>query len=71
MYNIDVDVNKDDKLLSLITCTRFYGGNAYSFVVDARKVRDNEKNNISKVEINKNYKPIEERMKEGVKNEEV
>lgn len=71
MYDIDVDVNEDDKLLSLLTCTRFYGGNSYSFRVDARELRKGEKQTLSKVETNDNYKPIEERMKEGDSNEEV
>ena len=71
MYDIDVDVNEDDKLLSLMTCTRFYGGDSYSFIVDARKLRDGEKQIVSKVSTNENYKRIAERMKEGDTNEEV
>ena len=71
MYDIDVDVNEDDKLLSLMTCTRFYGGDSYSFIVDARKLRDDEKQIVSKVSTNENYKRIAERMKEGDTNEEV
>ena len=71
MYDIDVDVNEDDKLLSLMTCTRFYGGDSYSFIVDARKLRDNEKQTISEASTNKNYKKIVKRMKEGDTNEEV
>ncbi len=71
MYDIDVDVNEDDKLLSLMTCTRFYGGDSYSFIVDARKLRDDEKQIVSKASTNENYKRIAERMKEGDTNEEV
>ncbi len=71
MYDIDVDVNEDDKLLSLITCTRFYGGDTYSFRVDARELREGEKQTLSKIKTNENYKAIEERMKEGDSNEEV
>ena len=71
MYDIDVDVNEDDKLLSLMTCTRFYGGDSYSFIVDARKLRDGEKQIVSKVSTNENYKKIVKRMKEGDTNEEV
>lgn len=71
MYDIDIDVNEDDKLLSLMTCTRFYGGDSYSFIVDARKLRDDEKQIVSKVSTNENYKRIAERMKEGDTNEEV
>lgn len=71
MYDIETEVSENDKLLSLITCTRFYGGTSYSFVVDARKLRDDEKQTISKVSTNKNYKKIAKRMKEGDTNEEV
>ena len=69
MYDIDVDVDSSDMLLTLYTCTRFYGGNAYSFRVDARELREGEKMKYSTVEVNNNYKEIEERMKEGEKNE--
>ncbi len=72
MYDMDVDVNSDDMLLTLYTCTRFYGfGNAYSFRVDARELREGESMRYSTVEVNNNYKEIEERMKEGESNEEV
>ena len=69
MCDIDVDVDSSDMLLTLYTCTRFYGGNAYSFRVDARELREGEKMKYSTVEVNNNYKEIEERMKEGEKNE--
>lgn len=69
MYDIDVDVDSSDMLLTLYTCTRFYGGNAYSFRVDARELREGEKMKYSTVDTNNNYKEIEERMKEGEKNE--
>ena len=72
MYNIDVDVDSDDMLLTLYTCTRFYGGGGtYSFRVDARELREGEKMKYSTVETNDNYKVIEERMKEGESNEKV
>ena len=42
-FEFDVDVDKNDKLITLVTCTRFFGQTTeYSFVVDARMVRDNE-----------------------------
>lgn len=72
MYDIDIDVNSDDMLLTLYTCTRFYGaGKSYSFRVDARELREGEDMKYSTVEVNKNYKRIEKRMKEGENNEEV
>lgn len=72
MYDMDVDVDSSDMLLTLYTCTRFYGfGDTYSFRVDARELREGEKMKYSTVEVNNNYKEIEERMKEGESNEEV
>ena len=72
MYDIDVDVKEDDLLLTLFTCTRFYGvGTNYSFRVDARKVRENEKNVLSQVTENENYDKIKDRMEEGENYEEV
>ena len=72
MYDIEVDVNSDDLLLTLFTCTRFYGANTnYSFRVDARKLRDDEEKVYAKVKPNENYDKIKERMEEGVNNEEV
>ena len=60
-----------DKLISLLTCTRFYGAKeVYSFRVDARELRSDEKQELSKVKTNKNYEKIEKRMKEGDTNEE-
>ena len=72
MYNIDVDVSEDDLMLTLFTCTRFYGADtSYSFRVDARQLRDGEEMIYAKVETNENYEKISERMKEGEENEEV
>lgn len=72
MYDIDVDVNSSDKLISLMTCTRFYGGvDYYTFRVDARELRNNEKQELAKVTTNKNYKKIYNRMKEGAPNEKI
>lgn len=43
-FKFNTDVNKNDKLLTLVTCTRFFGATSdYSFVVDARRVRKEEK----------------------------
>lgn len=71
MYDINTDVSNEDMLLSLYTCTRFYGTKEYSFRVDARKLRNNEKTTLSRVKTNKNYDKIESRLEEGEKNEEV
>ena len=72
MYNIDVDVDSSDMLLTLYTCTRFYGaGDAYSFRVDARELRKEEEKIYAKITPNENYEVIKERMEEGDENEEV
>src|SRR5699024_7120126 len=66
MYDIDVDVNEDDLMLTLFTCTRFYGTDtSYSFRVDARKLRDGEDKVYAKVKTNNNYEKIKERMEDG------
>ena len=44
LYKFDIDVNEDDKLISLYTCTRFYGySRSVAFRVDGRLVRKNER----------------------------
>lgn len=71
MYDIDVDVNEDDLMLTLFTCTRFYGADtSYSFRVDARKLRDGEDKVYAKVKTNENYEKIKERMEETNENSE-
>lgn len=56
IYDYDVEVNNSDELLSLITCTRFFGANELNnFKIDARKVRDGEKIEKYSVQSNKNY----------------
>ena len=56
LYKLDVDVNAKDDLISLITCTRFFGHNIDDqFRVDARRLRDDEKPTKYKVETTKNY----------------
>lgn len=70
LYDFDVDVNKDDKLISLYTCTRFYGrGNNINFVVTGRLLRDDEKTKLSDVEKTKKYSEIDKIMNGGEKNE--
>ena len=64
IFKFDIDVNEDDKLLSLITCTRMFG--AYStreLRVDARLVRDGEIKTNYDVEKTDKYEEIEELMK--------
>lgn len=62
-FNFKVDVKDDDKLITLITCTRFFGNADYSFVVDARKVRNGESVRNYSVYKNTNYNKIEKKLK--------
>lgn len=68
-FNFDIDVNNNDKLLTLVTCTRFFGNSDYSFVVDARMVRKNELIKNYKVNKKNNYKKIEKILKGDGSNE--
>ena len=66
-FQYHTDVDSQDKLLSLVTCTRFFGSDtSYSFVVDARLLRKNERAGKSKVVEKDNYKKIRKIM-EGEK----
>ncbi|MBE6157428.1 MAG: class B sortase [Firmicutes bacterium] len=72
IYNYDVDVNKKDKYISLVTCTRMYaslGDSSMEFVVHGRMVRENERLTNYKVTKNKNYKKIEKIMKGSAEND--
>ncbi len=71
LYNYDVDVNTNDKIISLSTCTRFYGANSDTeFYVVARLLRDGENINHYKVTKNKKYKKVEKILKGDENNEE-
>lgn len=70
-YKYDVDVNENDKLISLMTCTRFYGTKEYiTFMVNARLIRKNEKVKNYPVEEKKEYKEIKKILKGADKNAE-
>ena len=61
-----VVLNGQDKLLTLVTCTRFFGStNSYSFVVDAREVRKNEKVKNYAVSETVKYKKIKKILMEN------
>ena len=64
IYDYDVDVNAKDKIITLSTCTRFYGADAnIEFYVVGRMLRDGEKIDHYKVTKNKNYDEIEKILK--------
>ncbi len=61
IYDYDVDVDSSDELISLITCTRYFGRfGKTQFKVDARKLRKNENIEKYSVYINENYDIIKE-----------
>lgn len=68
-FDFNIDVDDTDKLISLVTCTRFYGMTTTSIVVDGRLVRENEAINNYSVEETKNYKEIKKIMKGDDNNE--
>lgn len=64
LYKYDIEVNKEDDIISLMTCTRFYGVEKYvTFMVNARKVRENEVINNYEVEQTKEYKEVKKILK--------
>lgn len=64
LYKYDVDVNANDKIISLSTCTRFYGANDnIEFFVFGRLLRDNENTSYYKVTKSNNYKKVEKKLK--------
>lgn len=70
IYKYDIDVNKKDDLISLMTCTRFYGTDRYvTFMVNGRLVRDNEKIDDYKVEEKKEYQKVKKILKGDENNE--
>ena len=71
-FKFDVDVKETDHLITLVTCTRFFGNTTkYSFVVDARMVRKNERIKNYKVTENKSYKKIKKTLEGDVEDEEI
>ena len=70
IYDYDLDIQSDDNILSVVTCTRFFDdGKNYDFIVSGRLVRPGEKIDNYKVSRNKNYTEIDEIMK-GAMNDE-
>ena len=70
IYDFGVDVNKDDKLITLSTCTRMFVSEDINFVVTGRLLREGEKAEVSKVKKTANYKEVEKMMEGGDSNDE-
>lgn len=63
LYKYDVEVNKDEKVISLITCTRMYGNDKKQFLVVGKMIDSDSKTTNYKVEENPNYKEVKKLMK--------
>lgn len=69
-FKYDVEIAENDKIITLITCTRFFDGSTnYKFKVEGKLVDTDEKTKLSTVTVKDNYKEIEAIMKGGEGNE--
>lgn len=72
IYEFDVDVNEEDEIICLVTCTRMYGvDQKRQFVVVGRLLRNGEKIENYSVKITDAYKEVQKVMKGETSNEEV
>lgn len=56
IYNYDIEVNENDQIITLKTCTRYFGlFEKQEFYIEARKVRENEKTYKYSVNTNSNF----------------
>ena len=70
LYKYDTSVNANDKIISLSTCTRFYGADSDTeFYVVGRLMRDDEKINHYNVTKNKKYEQVLKKLKGDENNE--
>lgn len=69
IFDTNVDVNENDKIITLTTCTRMFDTDK-EFNVSARLLRENEKIALSKIEKTSNYDEVEKAMKGDDINEE-
>lgn len=63
LYKYDVEVNKDEKVISLITCTRMYGNDKKQFLVVGKMIDNNSKTTNYEVKESSNYKEVKNLMK--------
>ena len=64
IYDYDVSLEEDDKIISVVTCSRFFtDGTNYDFIVTGRLVRSDEAIDAYSVRRNKNYERILEILK--------
>ena len=68
-FKYDIEVDDNDKLITLITCTRFFGGTtSYRFKIDGKLIDKKSQKEIVHVKEKDNYKEIENIMKGGISN---
>ena len=71
-FEFDIEVTEEDRLLTLITCTRMFGSTTrYSFVVNARRLRSNEQPVRYDMRVRDNYEILLEAMRGDGNNEEI
>lgn len=72
IFEFNIDVDENDKIISLVTCTRMFqlAGEYREFRVDARLVRENELKTNYGVKRTDKYKELDSVMKGGEYNEE-
>ena len=71
IYDYNVKVPDDSKILSVVTCTRFFDDDInYDFIVTGKLVNKGERANNYKVTKNDNYKKIEKILKGSDEDEE-
>ena len=63
LYKYDVEVNKNEKVISLITCTRMYGNDKKQFLVVGKMIDNDSKTTNYEVKENPNYKEVKNLMK--------
>ena len=63
LYKYDVEVNKDEKVISLITCTRMYGNDKKQFLVVGKMIDSDSKTTNYEVKESSNYKEVKNLMK--------
>lgn len=63
LYKYDVEVKKDEKVISLITCTRMYGNDKKQFLVVGKMIDNNSKTTNYEVKESSNYKEVKNLMK--------
>ena len=69
IYDYDLSVSDNDKFITLVTCTRFFGNTDDSFYVSGKLRNIKKLKTNSKVTKNNNYKNVEDVLKGDEKNE--